>query len=169
MCLGNLGILESRRGRHEAAVGYYQEARLLNREVGNRRSESYSLGNLASTLCELGRFAEAEAHLEEALVLVRDLGDVRMEGAWLGALADVYRRRGRLELAERTLALAEAKLLEVADPALLTRLLVTRAHAALDREDRSAALDLLSRAEAIAPRGDRLIGVELDAVKERLG
>jgi tetratricopeptide (TPR) repeat protein len=65
--LNNLGVIAHLQGDYESAVGRYEEALAIFREVGERTCELPGLGNLAGAQIGLGEYAAAEANLRQAV------------------------------------------------------------------------------------------------------
>lgn len=107
LCLGNLGNLLSRQGRHEEALDAMEEALERFAQCGNARAERVTLGNLARLLDRMGCDEEAEGYYEEALALHRQAR------AWRSA-SHVSANLGNLRVRQRRAAEA-LPCLEAAD------------------------------------------------------
>ena len=88
--LGNLGIAYSALGQVEKAIGYYEDALVIARDIGDRRGEGADLGNLGRAYSALGQVEKAIEYYEDALVIAREIGDRHGEGAALGSLGNAY-------------------------------------------------------------------------------
>jgi tetratricopeptide (TPR) repeat protein len=97
--LGNLGNAYSDLGQVEKAIGYYEQALVIAREIGDRRGEGNRLGNLGSAYYQLGQVDTAIGYYDQALVISRDINDLRGEGAWLGNLGSAYYQLGQVDTA----------------------------------------------------------------------
>ena len=65
-----------------AAIGYYEQALAISREIGDRRGEGHDLGNLGLALRRPGRRRGAAiGYYEQALAISREIGDRRGEGS----------------------------------------------------------------------------------------
>ncbi|MCO6427789.1 TIR domain-containing protein [Nitrosomonas communis] len=83
-CVGNLGTAYAAIGQVQKAIGCYQAALHIAREIGNRGSEGTWLGSLGSRYADLGQTSRAIEHYEQALAIAREIGDRRAEGGWSG-------------------------------------------------------------------------------------
>ncbi|MEE8524342.1 MAG: tetratricopeptide repeat protein, partial [Thermoanaerobaculia bacterium] len=97
--LGNLGIAYYSLGEVEKAIGYYEQALVIVREIGDRRGEGKDLGNLGLAYAALGEVEKAIGYYEQALVIAREIGDRHGEGADLGNLGIAYAALGEVEKA----------------------------------------------------------------------
>jgi len=108
--LDKLGILNWSLGQVERAIGYYEQAVQIAREVGDQRGEGDTLGNLGNAYRDLGEMERAIGYYERALQIARQIGDRHGEGKHLGNLGNVYRDLGKLVQAidhyERALQIA---------------------------------------------------------------
>lgn len=68
----NLGALLAKEGQHAAAIGRFEEALDLMRQVGDRRLQAEILLSLGRSQYELRDFANGVAHLDSAIVLARE-------------------------------------------------------------------------------------------------
>ncbi len=105
----NLGESARLRGDHAAAVGLYQQALAIAREIGHRESEIIYLINLSGARIGLRQFALAEADLREAIAL----GGTPLSGALSeasGLLSEALLGQGQqaeaLDFARQALRLA---------------------------------------------------------------
>ena len=97
--LGNLGLAYAALGKVEKAIGYYDEALSISREIGDRRGEGSDLGNLGLAYFSLGKVEKAIGYYDEALSISREIGDRRGEGSDLGNLGNAYAALGKVEKA----------------------------------------------------------------------
>src|SRR5262249_45163006 len=118
-----------------------EQALVLKRETGNRRSGSITLGYLALLHAEQGRMKEARALYAEALTISRELGDRHQEGVLLGRLAaPECWELGELPVAEPDSQKAFALLMEVKDKLELGVLLCIEGHLSLWRGESAGPL-----------------------------
>jgi tetratricopeptide (TPR) repeat protein len=61
------------------AIKYFEEALLIDREIGDQRGESKDLGNLGTAYGDLGDLRKAIECFDEALIIKRKIGDQRGE------------------------------------------------------------------------------------------
>lgn len=92
--LRTLGAVRWRLSDYVAANAHYQAALGLDRELGDRRGEGWSLNGLGLIAENQGHFGRAIDLYEEALVLVKDMGDLWGESIVLGNLGYIYARVG---------------------------------------------------------------------------
>ena len=97
--LGTVGSAHFRLGEIEKAIGYYEQSRVISREIGNRRGEGAGLGNLGNAYADLGEVEKAAGYYEQSLVILREIGDRQGEGAGLGNLGLAYAGLGEVEKA----------------------------------------------------------------------
>ena len=88
--LGTVGTAYARLGEVEKAIGYYDQALVVAREIGDRQGEGNSLGNLGIAHAGLGDAEKAIGYFERQLVIVGEIGDRQGEGKALGNLGIVY-------------------------------------------------------------------------------
>ena len=67
---------------------------LINREIGDRRSEAIALSNLGVAWLELGDLAQARRDSQESLRMLRANGDRVIEGSTLCNLSDLALMHG---------------------------------------------------------------------------
>jgi tetratricopeptide (TPR) repeat protein len=101
--LANLGCVLVDLGRLAEARPHLEEAVLLDREVGARRSEGLAVGHLARLDALEGRLDEARAGFEAALALHRAARFPPALGLWEWGLADLASQAGSdwVDLADR--------------------------------------------------------------------
>jgi tetratricopeptide (TPR) repeat protein len=90
------------------AIGYYEQALEIAREIGDQRNEGAHLGNLGNAYAALGDVRQAIGYYEQALEIAREIGDRRMEGNALGNLGLAYAALGDAEKARQCVAELEA-------------------------------------------------------------
>ena len=88
--LGTVGIAYHRLGQVERAIGFYEQALTIPREIGDRQGEGIALGSLGIAYADLGQVERAIGFYEQALTITRAIGDRRGEGAVLGNLGIAY-------------------------------------------------------------------------------
>lgn len=94
--LNNLGMAYGLR-HMETAVGSFDEAAEIYREVGDREGEARAVTNMSTACFHLGRFREALDAGQRSLVIQREVGNRYGEGIALGDLGCASRELGRLE------------------------------------------------------------------------
>ena len=91
-------------------IEQYEQALVIDREIGDRRGEGADLGNLGMAYAALGEVRRAIEQYEQALVISREIGDRRGEGADLGNLGNGVRGPGQvgraIEQYEQALAIS---------------------------------------------------------------
>ena len=81
----------------EEAIGYYEQALAIAREIGDRRGEGTDLGNLGNAYCCLGQVEEAIGYYERALAIAQEIGDRRGEGNHLFNMSLALERLDRID------------------------------------------------------------------------
>jgi|GEM_PF-1471886 len=84
------GVANNTLGETAAAIGSYEKALAIAREIGDRRGEGNALGNLGLVYADLAQIDKAIGCYEQALVIAREIGDRQGEGAELSHLGVVY-------------------------------------------------------------------------------
>jgi tetratricopeptide (TPR) repeat protein len=97
--LGNLGNAYYRLGEVRKAIGYYEQALTILREIGDRQGEGAVLGNLGNAYADLGEVRKAIGYYEQRLTIAREIGDRQGEGAALGNLGLAYADLGEVRKA----------------------------------------------------------------------
>ncbi len=82
-------------GKKQEALGYYEQALRIGREVGDRGGEGTTLNNLGGVYNDLGKKQEALGYYEQALRIRREVGDRGGEGTTLNNLGGVYDDLGK--------------------------------------------------------------------------
>src|SRR5712692_357926 len=82
-------------GQKKQAIGYYEQALEIHREVKDRKGEGAMLNNLGKVYDALGKKQEALAYYEQALGICREVGDRWGEGTMLNNLGKVYDALGK--------------------------------------------------------------------------
>ena len=72
--LGNLGNRYAGLGHTARAIAFYEQALVIDREIGERLSEGQDLGNLADALTDAGRYAEAIQRAGESVKIGEEIG-----------------------------------------------------------------------------------------------
>ena len=97
--LGTVGLAHYCLAEFEKAIGYFEQALVIARGIGDRRGEGNALGNLGLAYADLGEVQKAIEYLEESLVIVREIGDRQGEGDVLASLGNAYARLGEVQKA----------------------------------------------------------------------
>jgi tetratricopeptide (TPR) repeat protein len=97
--LGTVGLAHYYLGEMKKAIGYFEQALAIHREVGNLRGEGVDLGNLGLAYTSLGEVEKAIGYYDRALAIDREIGDRQGEVADLGILGDAYHGLGEMEKA----------------------------------------------------------------------
>jgi tetratricopeptide (TPR) repeat protein len=96
MALHRLGDLAHARHRLEEALDYFDQARRLSAELGDRTAETHELNSMGHVLADLYRFAEARSLVERALAQAEMAGATNMVAYANLLLGKIARREGRL-------------------------------------------------------------------------
>ena len=73
--LGNLGNAYYFLGETRRAIQFYEQALLIDREIGDRRGEGNALWNMSLALDQLSERAQAIQHAEQALAIYEQIED----------------------------------------------------------------------------------------------
>jgi predicted ATPase/class 3 adenylate cyclase len=149
--VNNLGVVDTRSGRHKAALTRYRESALLFQEAGDLAGAAMATGNAGESLLFLGDLSGARPLLEERLKLALETGDRPTQASALHGL-------GMLALAEGQPQVGQTQYLEA--------LLLARDIG--DAQVMSLALVGLGAAAADAANGLRLAGAG-QALAEAIG
>jgi tetratricopeptide (TPR) repeat protein len=91
MELGNLGYMLTDHLRHpESAIGYFQQALAIFRQLEDRWSEAKTLMNIAATYLRMGQAEEALQQLRQARAIATTLGDRDLLGGIAGKEGEAY-------------------------------------------------------------------------------
>ncbi|MFF0232516.1 BTAD domain-containing putative transcriptional regulator [Micromonospora sp. NPDC005254] len=93
----SIGIALAQLGRPRAAISRFEQALVIDREIGDRRAEAGTLANLAAACEEVGELAAAARHGELAMGLLRATGQHLGAAVASENLALVARELGRLD------------------------------------------------------------------------
>jgi DNA-binding SARP family transcriptional activator len=94
--LNNLGMVSIQQHMDDA-IGYFEQAQAISREIGDRSGEAQAANNLADAYLRLGRPEEALEPLKRALTLYVEAGHRYGEGIALNNMGEVYLDLGQLE------------------------------------------------------------------------
>ncbi len=97
--LGTAGSGYLRLGQVDKAIGYHEQALVINREIGDRQGEGSALGNLEVAYLRLGQADKAIRYYEDALMIDREIGNRQGEGSNLGNLGLAYADLGQADKA----------------------------------------------------------------------
>jgi tetratricopeptide (TPR) repeat protein len=96
------------RGDETTALGYFQQALPIRREVGDRAGEATTLNNIGLVHTRRGEGTAALDYFQQALPILREVGDRAVEATTRYNIAMVYRAAGRLGKAVAELELVVA-------------------------------------------------------------
>lgn len=94
--LGTVGSAHYKLDEMEKAMGSYEQALMIHREIGDRHGEGNALGNLGLAYADLGEPGKAIWYYEQALVIGQEIGDRAGESNSLGNLGSAYHRLGEV-------------------------------------------------------------------------
>src|SRR5271170_2512185 len=94
--LNNLGMAFGLQ-RKEQAVGCFEEALAIYREIGDQQGQARAANNVAQACLRLCRFPEALQAARRSLTVQQQAGDRYGEGIALGNLGDACRELGRFD------------------------------------------------------------------------
>ena len=95
------------------AIEQYEQALVINREIGDRRGEGDRLGNLGNAYAALGQVGRAIEQYEQALVISREIGDRYNESLTLAYDGFVSLDAGNAPVARERFSLARAIAIEI--------------------------------------------------------
>jgi len=98
--LRNLGVVVAYQGDFPAAQDYYEQARTIFHEVGDRRNESRNFNSLGNLARDLGDYTSAQDYFEKSLAIDRALGDRHGESWGLNNLGVVAVEQGNFPAAK---------------------------------------------------------------------
>ena len=78
--LGTVGLACAALGQVEKAIEYYEQALVIDREIGDRRGEGAALANLGNTYAALGQVEKAKGRWRAALKIGQEIKDPRIVG-----------------------------------------------------------------------------------------
>jgi DNA-binding SARP family transcriptional activator len=110
--LNNLGMV-SLQQHLDDAIGYYEQAQAIRRDIGDRWGEAQAANNLADAYVQRGRPAEALDPLKRSLALQVEVGNRYGEGIALNNMGEAYLDLGRLNEAIDSLQAAQRIFAEV--------------------------------------------------------
>jgi DNA-binding SARP family transcriptional activator/Tfp pilus assembly protein PilF len=110
--LNNLGMVCIQQ-RMDDAIGYFERALAIYRELGDRRGEAHVANNLADAYLQLERPDDALEPLKRALVLQVEVGNRYGEGVTLNNLGEAYLDLGRLDEAIESIQQASSIFAEI--------------------------------------------------------
>jgi len=94
--LNNLGMAFGLQ-RKEQAVGCFEQALAIYREIGDQQGQARAANNVAQACLRLCRFPEALQAARQSLAVQQQAGDRYGEGIALGNLGDACRELGRFD------------------------------------------------------------------------
>jgi tetratricopeptide (TPR) repeat protein len=144
--LANLASLYARRGDHEQAVSYYQQALSFLQTEGRPHEAAQVAHNLAAELTASGDFENADKLLQQSISTFRVIGDTRSEATALLNHSILLIEKGDLGAAEINLSKAAGLATEIPDARLRMSVLRTLASLAVQHSDYTRAIDLLQQA-----------------------
>ena len=86
----NKGIEHWRAAQYQQAIGCYEKALLMYKNLDFRKGQGWCLGNLGVTYYSLGDYRKAIEYYEKALPIAEETVDKQHKGRWLGNLAVAY-------------------------------------------------------------------------------
>ena len=110
--LNNLGMVSIQQHQDEA-IGYFEQAQAIHREIGDLRGEAQTANNLADAYLRLGLPEDALEPLKRSLVLQVEVGHRYGEGVTLNNMGEAYLDLGRLDEAISSIEAARQIFIEV--------------------------------------------------------
>jgi tetratricopeptide (TPR) repeat protein/transcriptional regulator with XRE-family HTH domain len=93
--LSNLGLVDWRLSRYQAAADHFSQSLALARQAGDTAREARTLANLGLVDLRRGRYRAAAGHLRQSLPLFRANGDLSGQARTVANLGGVELRLGR--------------------------------------------------------------------------
>jgi tetratricopeptide (TPR) repeat protein len=109
--LRNLGNAYRNLGETRRAIEFYEQALVIDREIGNRLGEGADLNNLGLAYAELGEIHRAIEFHEKALVIDREIGNRQGEANVLMNIGNVRYSLG--EFPHRWIGLSQITVLDL--------------------------------------------------------
>jgi tetratricopeptide (TPR) repeat protein/DNA-binding CsgD family transcriptional regulator len=97
--LGNLGFNHDARDEKVIAMGYYEQALSIAREIGKTDEIAANLANIGQLKTLMGDYKNALVYMEEALELDRQLGDETVIAVDLNIIGRIYESWGMFDKA----------------------------------------------------------------------
>jgi DNA-binding SARP family transcriptional activator len=110
--LNNLGMVSIQQ-HLDQAIGYFEQAQTIHREIGDLGGEAQTANNLADAYLRLGRPEDALEPLKRALVLQVEVGHRYGEGVTLTNMGEAYLDLDRLDEAISSIEAARQIFIEV--------------------------------------------------------
>jgi tetratricopeptide (TPR) repeat protein len=152
------GLLYLSQGDYDLAVSRFQDALVIQRQLGDRAKEAQTLTSMAQAYRKLERYVDAAATLQQVLIIQRDLGDRSGEVQTLTDLGAISQAMGQtdqaLEALNQALAIQQALDDQIGEAETLTQLGLLQREAG----DDEAALSALEQALTIQQEIDDRLG-----------
>jgi tetratricopeptide (TPR) repeat protein len=100
--LGNIGNVNYRQGKLDAALRYHQQALEVLRKTGNSLGQVQTLGNIGIVYCQQGKLEAALQSHQQSLEIDRKIGNPLGEADTRGNIGIVYFKQGKLDDALRS-------------------------------------------------------------------
>lgn len=97
--LGNIGFVYDLKEQHLVALGYYDRALGIARELDNKSEIAANLANIGKIKTLQGFYREALLHMEEALAIDRGIGDPSVVATDLNTIGRIYEAWGMFDKA----------------------------------------------------------------------
>lgn len=150
--LNNIGGVEFRVGRFDAASQHFHQALAAFRELGDSLGESVALFNIANTLLEQGLWRRAiELHQQSLAIAIR-IGDKHQQAKVYQRLGDAQHRLEHPDLAVEHFNQSMSLLIEIGEERGVAAVLVNLAELRLEARDVDRAVDYCDRALEIDRR-----------------
>lgn len=97
--LGSLGVAYADLGEVKQAIGSYEQALSISRQIRDKEGEGIWLGNLGNAYRNLGEIKLAISFYEQALEITHQIDDKRTQASILGHLGIIYTDLGEVKRA----------------------------------------------------------------------
>jgi|GEM_PF-430171 len=109
--VNQVGMVNFQSGNYEIAMMNYEQALIINRQIGDRAGEGAVLNNISQIHSAQGNYERTLSYLNQSLAVHQELGDKAGEGTILNNISQLYHAQGDYETAlgylEQSLTIAQ--------------------------------------------------------------
>ena len=88
--LYKLAVQQFRKGEYREALNNFEQALVIFKEIGERKSEGGTLNNIGLVYSSLGEYPKALDYYQQALAIHKQIGNISREGLTLNNIGEVY-------------------------------------------------------------------------------